>query len=282
VAQGCGVKLAYNNADRIARWWVSDYISMDKAQREYFDSSTAELMYWHRTTQLAIYQDGLLELARAIEAPTLTSDQLEQIVEEVEGWGETLNSKTVPIGADLLLSLSAKQLQAFDKALVKSNRDYVREAERDPDEYAVEEAKDYAKLLRRFTGRLSEDQRALIRDRHLELFPEAQVILDYRVEWQRKMLNALRAEPPDAGLVEDLMLNFDAHYTPEFAHMIEVNEVIYKQLTLDLIASLKDSQRAKLVSEVREFADIFGELIREAPQSGPPSPNPLPRFNAAR
>ena len=60
LTSGCGVKLAYNNADRLARWWVSDYIDMTRDQRDYFDASTSEIMFWHRTTQLAIYRQGLL------------------------------------------------------------------------------------------------------------------------------------------------------------------------------------------------------------------------------
>ena len=280
VSQGCGVKLFYNNADRVARWWVSDYIDMDKAQRAYFDASSAELMYWHRTTQLAIYRDELLKLSNTIEAQSLDENQLENIVAEVEEWGLAFNSRAVPIGVEVLLSLSPKQLRTLDKALVKSNREYERQARQDPSDYAQGEAKDYAKFLRRFIGRLSEGQQALILKKHLDMLPDAQVILDYRLEWQRKLLNALQADPPDVGLVESLMLNFDEHYTPEFAQMIEVNEVIYQELTLDLLANLKESQRAKLVSELKGYAEIFDELIAEAPVGPPPASNPLPRYVA--
>ncbi len=278
ISQGCGVKLFYNNADRLARWWVSDYIDMDKAQRAYFNASSAELMYWHRTTQLAVYRDELLRVSNAIESQTLDADRLEETVEEVELWGLALTSRAAPIGVDVLLSLSPKQLRSFDKALVKSNREYQREAKRDPDDYAKAEAKDYARFLRRFVGRLSDEQQALILEKHLEMLPDAQVILDYRLEWQSKLLKALQLEPPDVALVEDLLLNFDQHYTPEFAEMIEVNEVIYQELTLQLLASLKETQRTKLASEVQGYAKIFAELIADAPLNPPPSPDPLPRY----
>jgi len=278
LGQGCGVKLVYNNADRLARWWVSDYIDMNKVQREYFNASTAELMHWHRTTQLAIYRDELLGLANTVESGSIDSAQLEQIVAEVETWGFAITTKAVPIGVDVLLSLTPKQLRAFDRALLKSNRDYEREAERDPNDIAKEEAKNYSKLLRRFVGRLSADQKALILNHHLEMAPDAQVILDYRREWQRKLQGGLRSQPPDAELLADLMLNFDKHYTPEFARMVEVNEAIYEDLTLELLASLKDAQRAKLVSELREYAEIFDELIAEARSVPPPQPTSLPRY----
>jgi len=278
LTQGCGVKLAYNNAERLARWWVSDYIDMDKTQRQYFNESSTELMYWHRTTQLAIYRDELLQLSGRLESQTIDANQLEDLVAEVERWGVAINAKAVPIGVDVLLSLSPNQLRAFGKELEKSNRDYRREIERDPDDLAKEEAKDYARLLRRFVGRLSPDQRALIRERHLEMLPNAQVILDYRVLWQKKLLAAVRSIPPDVETIEDLMLNFDEHYTPEFARMIEVNERIYQELTLDLLAGLKESQRTKLIAEVQGYAEIFDELIAEAPPEAPQAPKPLPRY----
>jgi len=62
--------------------------------------------------------------------------------------------------------------------------------------------------------------------------------------------------------------------------MIEVNEVIYQELTLELLASLQGPQRARLVSEVQGYVKIIDELIAEAPLNPPPNPSPLPRYKA--
>lgn len=276
--QGCGIKLVYNNADRLARWWVNDYIDLDKPQRKYFDASTAQIMYWHRTTQLSVYQEMLLNLADEIDKGAIDRARLDTIVAEVETWAIDFNAHSAPVALDILLALSPTQQRKFEKALEKSNRDYVRESKKTPEERAQEEAKDYAWLVKKFVGRLSPDQKALILEKHLEMFPDAQVILDYRIEWQQKLLAALRSVPPDEEMVFDLMVNFDAHYPPEFERMVEINEAVYESLTLELLASLSESQRGRMASELRNYAQIFKELIEEAPEEPPPLVKPLPRY----
>ncbi len=275
LTSGCGVKLVYNNADRLARWWVSDYIEMNQIQREFFDASAADIMYWHRTSQLPIYESSLLRLADTLETTDLDLDQLKAVADEVEGWGVAFNAHAVPVAVNILLSLSTDQLSEFDKALARSNREYEREARRNPVARAEEEAKDYAGFFRRFVGRISPKQQALIVEQHLRMVPDAQVILDYRLAWQRKLLSALLANPRNVQLLEDLMTNFDDHYTPEFAEMIEANEVIYQDLTLRLLASLSPAQRARLVQELRDYATLFSELASEAPSIAPEKPQPL-------
>jgi len=86
---GCGIKLLYNNAERLTRWWVSDYIDMTPAQREFLDASSAEILYWHRTTQLTLYREQLLLLANAIGEP-MDRAELQTYVERVEAWGVSI------------------------------------------------------------------------------------------------------------------------------------------------------------------------------------------------
>jgi len=272
---GCGVKLFYNNADRVARWWVSDYIDMTPAQRQYFDSSTAELMYWHRTTQLALYRQRLDSLRQALATPGFTQAQLDELVDEVEIWGETISARASPIGVQILLSLSLDQVNELESNFAKSNRDYERDIKRSIEDHAREDAKDYAKLLRRFVGRLNSEQRDLILRQHLALAPDAEAILNYRRFWQGELTSALESRPPARGRVEDLMLNFDQHYTPEFTAMIDTNELIYRDLTLELLNSLSQKQRERLGRQFTELIEICDELIVETPAVAPSRPAPL-------
>lgn len=277
-SSGCGVKLLYNNADRLTRWWVSDYIDMTPEQREFLNASSAEILYWHRTTQLALYREQLLSLAQAISEP-LTRTELLTYVERVEGWGMAINARAAPVALEMLLSLSAEQLQEFQRELVKSNRDYEKEANRPPIEQAEEDARDYISLLKRFTGRLSKEQRSYIEEQHAKLAPDAQVILDYRLHWQQRLVGALNAQPPDAALIDDLIINFDTHYTPEFAKMLELNEVIYQELTLGVLNGLTPKQRTRMAEELRDYAQLCAELMANAPSVAPAAPPvlvPLP------
>jgi len=101
------------------------------------------------------------------------------------------------------------------------------------------------------------------------------VILDYRLHWQQRLLLALNAEPPDAVMIDDLMVNFDAHYTDEFAQMLEANEVIYQELTLGVLNGLTVQQRTRMAAKLREYAQLCTELIAEAPSIAPATPPKL-------
>ena len=271
---GCGVKLIYNNADRLTRWWVSDYIDMTNAQREFLDGSSAEILYWHRTTQLTMYRERLLALASAVSQP-IDETELQAYVDTIEGWGQAVNERAVPVALEMLLSLSPEQLEDFETELEKSNRDYFKEAQQPSADQLAEDAREYASLLKRFTGRLSREQREFIDGQHARLQPDARVILDYRQVWQQKMLAALKSEPPDIELLNDLMVNFDSHYTDDFARMLDTNEVIYRELTVGVLNGLTQKQRSRLADELREYAELCSELIADAPAMMPAQPPAL-------
>lgn len=273
-ASGCGVKLLYNNADRLTRWWVSDYIDMTKAQREFLDGSSAEILYWHRTTQLIIYRERLLTLASAVSRP-IDETELQEYVDSIEGLGQAINARAVPVALQMLLSLSPQQLEDFEVEIEKSNRDYVKEAKRPTADQLADDAREYSRLLKRFTGRLSREQRGFIDAQHARLQPDAQVLLNYRQVWQQKMLAALRSEPPDVERLNDLMVNFDRHYTDDFAQMLDANEIVYRELTLGVLNGLTPKQRTHLVDELRDYAELCSELIADAPVMAPTSPATL-------
>jgi len=240
---------------------------MTSAQREFLDASSAEILYWHRTTQLALYREQLLGLANAINEP-IDRAELQTYVDRVESWGVSINARATPVALEMLLSLSAEQRREFQRELAKSNREYEKEAKRPA-------SRDYVSLLKRFTGRLSKDQLLFIQEQHSRLKPDAQVILDYRLHWQQRLLLALNAEPPDAVMIDDLMVNFDAHYTDEFAQMLEANEVIYQELTLGVLNGLTVQQRTRMAAKLREYAQLCTELIAEAPSIAPATPPKL-------
>ncbi|MEM7219456.1 MAG: DUF6279 family lipoprotein [Pseudomonadota bacterium] len=266
---GCGIKLAYNNADRLMRWWASDYVTFTAEQRAYFDLAFAEVHYWHRTSQLPIYRDGLLRLADALGSDPETA--LVAFEAEIEGWGETMSARAAPVAIAMLASLSAAQVDDLERRMARSNRDYERDARKPPAAVTREYAKDYADGMKRFVGRLDRDQRALIESRLATLTPDAQAWLDLRLELQSRMLAALRAEPVDRAVLEALMLDFESLYGPELEAIMATNEGIFRRLTVDLLGALTPRQRQHLDDRLREWAQICAELHDEAEPAAPPA-----------
>jgi hypothetical protein len=104
-ASGCSVQLAYNNFDRLARWQVSDYVSLDERQRRFFDAAVHDLWVWHRRDHLPRYADWLDGLT--LDQTGVTTDmEMQLLVDQVVAWATEIADRAVPIAAEVLASLS--------------------------------------------------------------------------------------------------------------------------------------------------------------------------------
>ena len=113
LTSGCGVKLAYNNLDRFARWGVSDYVNMNDEQRAYFDAEIDSIMYWHRTEHLPQYAE-LFESLENRFADGTNAGEIESIGDRFFVWYEEFEDRLLPVGIELLLSLTR------DSSMLKS------------------------------------------------------------------------------------------------------------------------------------------------------------------
>ena len=109
---GCGVKMAYNNVDRLIKWSMNDYMKLDPAQETYFQNELDALLYWHRTTQLPIYAKAIREFDAEI-GNGATVEDLFVLSKEVEGWWDQVLEASMPLSTELMYSATDAQLDQF-------------------------------------------------------------------------------------------------------------------------------------------------------------------------
>ena len=51
----CSTKLAYNNLDWLASWYVDDYVNLTDTQEDEFDTKLDAFLMWHRNIELQNY-----------------------------------------------------------------------------------------------------------------------------------------------------------------------------------------------------------------------------------
>jgi hypothetical protein len=61
--QGCSSKLAYNNADWLANWYIDDYLDLTLDQNQLLSLELESVLAWHRETQLPEYKKTLLNIS---------------------------------------------------------------------------------------------------------------------------------------------------------------------------------------------------------------------------
>lgn len=274
-ASGCGVKLVYNNLDRIARWSVSDYLQMDQTQRAYFDAEVDRLLYWHRTTQLPQYANFLESLESALGDGT-DEQEILAIINTMFGWGDAIEARGMPMIIELLLSMNDEQVAALPALLTESNRDFM-ESEEDASvsEMQKEWQREFVDGFSRIAGKLNREQKDYLTAQSVRYIPQYGLWVEYRQRWQAELLRLLREERDDpaefgrmfVALNESRKSYYGAELTGVFAH----NEALYQEATVYLINNLSVKQQNRFFSRMNSVAEDFRELVAEAPEQEPAS-----------
>ncbi len=265
------VRLAYNNAPTFGTWWLNGYLDFDDQQSSRLREDLNSLQEWHRNTQLP-GTASLLQRAQALAAqPQVQAAQVCALVGDVQRQLADISAHSEPGAAQLALSLSPAQLQHLEARYAKSNREFTKEwLEPSPDK--VHE-KRYDKALERAEhvyGRLSADQRALVRQQVDSSSFDARLLQSERLRRQQDTLQTLRTlarEQTTTAQAERALGGLFARYResprPEFR--------AYQQRQVDEgcagVALLHDSttpaQRANAVKRLQDYERDFRSLAAQ-------------------
>lgn len=266
LGSGCSVKYVYNNADRFARWGVSDYLNMNEGQRRYFDAEFAKLHDWHRANHLASYSE-LLEALPATLADGIDVQEMTDLENTMLAWGEEMEVRGTPMVIGLARSMTDEQVARLAKHLEASNEE-IAEPERgesleSSQEYWRDEIED---AFARFVGRLNHDQQRYLTSESVRYIPERTLWADYRSRWQADLLALLtaRAEQEFAEQFTRLAKDREAYYGAELTHIFAHNESLSKEVAGWLLNNMTERQRERLFERLHDLAVDFRELAAEA------------------
>lgn len=283
---GCSVQMAYDHLDRLARWSVSDYVDFDDAQQAYFDARFDELWRWHRHDHLPRYADYLEALSLRLSdtdashpGDAITEADIEQVSDRVTVWGGEIQDRALPVAADLLASLSDQQVGDLARAMENSNREIAEPEQGLSLERAQARwAHEFRDRFSRFSGRLDPVQRAYVDGQAAGYQPELVLWADYRRRWQADFLSLL-AEAHGAAELQAALARLsqrrerERYYGPELTAVYEHNNALARRVSVWLINSLSERQRARFVQRLQDLAGTLRELAAEP---GPLAEAPVP------
>lgn len=258
---GCStVKLLYDRMDWLLPWYVGHYVDLTGDQQSLLDQRLAELLRWHRQTQLPQYARWLRELADDL-VDGLEREELARHERTLERfWSESIQ-RLAPDMALLLAELSVDQREQLFEALAERNRRYQRRYVDPPLLRVVDRRTEQAReRLEYWLGGITTEQTAIIRDWGRRYAPLGERNLAFRQHWQQRL----------RGLV-------DGHTTPVFESaftglLIEPEDarsatltrvrVLTRELLLALDQSLSSRQRQHLLGRLTALAEDFEQLAR--------------------
>jgi hypothetical protein len=265
---GCSAtRLVYNRIDWILVWYISDYFTLEDEQEDLLKESVERNMEWHRRDQLPKYVQLLREIEQDFSSGAVTIDMMERFYAQfIILWDEFL-VQTMPDVTAFFMTLSQEQIDEFIDNLEESNQELWEEyAGKMPEERRKSRQDGAIKGFERAFGRLSDEQKELIRSYQSTLHDVSHEWMVGRRQWQQDFRNLVVARPPEPEFSDrmlELMLEPNRNDTPEYRQLIDENRLIMMTLTMALSAELTDKQRNKFSKRLNKLNRNFEILAAQ-------------------
>lgn len=279
---GCVARLAYNNAEGYVVREAARYVELDAAQQMQLRGIVRDALIWLGTTRSVEYAGLLRELSE--DLGRLDRYGWERYLEQGGEYLEELGEQFAPRLAMLMQSLDEVQREAFFAALESRNVELAEERA-DIDDPGLQRAEQFERQLRRWLGRLTTEQQALIAQRVSSFETTGDLWLAQRRRWQQTLREALAEDVPEAcGAVAALLLEPQALWPEDYAGVIERNRERSLVLLGELSVTLTDTQRQRAGRRLERYAgtlESIGELaVRDWRRSCGELPCPPPPLRA--
>lgn len=259
---GCSIKFAYDNADRLVRWQVGEYVDLDREQKALLAARLDEFMTWHRRTQLPEYADQMFLWSQQL-TDQVTSDQIAGMFEQMMLWGARMEDRGLPIAVEVMTSLSDDQVARLGPRLELSNVEFA-EAELGVSEEEAQQswANQFEDALERFTGRLDIRQRNYIQRRAVAYQPELVLWAEYRRRWQAELLSLLDQRHSDefAAAFSELARAREDYYGEQYTRVSEENIELSRDVAAYVLSNLSQRQSDHLRDSLMKLGDDFADL----------------------
>ena len=266
---GCGLalRLGYNQGPSLALSWLDGYAEFDDAQTLRVRAALDEWFAWHRRTQLPDYAD-VLARARSELQGSATAERMCAWSHDLRARFDTAIEHAVPAMAEIMPTLSARQIASIEKRYAAKNDEYRDEfLQRDLEkrrkaatEREIERAED-------FYGRLDSDQRAFVAKATAESPWDGDMAYAERLRRQNDLLtvvrrlSAQRAGPAEAEAEVRAWLKRAARSPHEPYRRYATKLVEYNcAYAADLHNLTTAEQRLKAIRKIKGYEDELRAL----------------------
>jgi hypothetical protein len=186
------VRLAYNNLPEVSYWWLDAYLDFDGSQTPKLRDELAQLQAWHRQNELPRVA-SLLQEAQALAPGDVTAAQACRMADQIRERLLAVAERAEPAGTELALSLGEGQLQQLERKYAKNNAAYRKNwLDRSAAEVQEKRYEKYLDRLEDFYGRLTPEQRDLVRRQVAQSAFDPRLIDAARRRRQQQTLEMLR------------------------------------------------------------------------------------------
>ena len=262
---GCSAtQFIYNRVDILVRWYLDDYVSLDRDQRAQFDERLDAFLEWHRREELPEYvvllDDALTILDDGVPLGA-TRDMADRIelaairfqdpfLELLLSTGEDLRPEQ---RAEFIANMMAKQEEFEADRLARSD-----------DEYRDDLEKRFDQQLSRYIGPLTTAQTKRIEAGVGDMTRLDRFWLEDRRVWIEALSTILlTAESNWPDQVRALIAGREDALLPAYREGIDHNGEVIMQLSRDVLVSRTERQDRKLRGKLLALRDDLAALASQ-------------------
>lgn len=265
----CSTKLAYNNLDWIASWYVDDYVTLTSAQEKQLDSSIESLLLWHRKTELQNYVVQIkyikIDLKNGIKHSTIKN-----YINALKQFWDVILLKAEPDVMRFANSLSDKQvtelLAEIEQQNLKKINDFDNSSERERLKKRFERIEEQ---ITEFTGPLDTQQKKRLTQLNASLLSAFEQRIQFRRDWAKSIAAAYQLRQQKHHKENDrvqfeqalrpALINTNSLRSQEYLAIFEHNQAQWVEFLAQLISSLNVKQLSNVQSKLDDtIADIQG------------------------
>nr|WP_315485143.1 DUF6279 family lipoprotein [uncultured Undibacterium sp.] len=263
------VRLGYSNADTLAYWWLDGYVDFRSSQKTKVKRDIAQLLSWHRSTQLPQYAQALTQMQSTLAAnPGLV--EIEASFRQVEQFSQVVLLKALPELTDFVLTIDESQKAYLARKFEKNNEEF-RDKYMDlaPEKQAKARFKKVKKQTDDWLGSVSREQEAIIA-RYLEKHPPnyAQWLED-SIARQRgvlQLLTQIQTEKPNREAAQAMVQRvIFATYEPseqtERRAQSDASRIAMQQLISSILRASTQEQKTHASNKLQDWIDDCKHLI---------------------
>ena len=257
----------YNRLDTLIGWYVRDYVSLTRDQRNDFNRRVDALLDWHRAEELPPYVVWLTEFEDSLDED-LTEVELDELVDQLEEAASRLQAQVLDLLINFGATLSHEQRIEFVLTLQKDQAELEKKYLARTDEaYYQDIQRQFQKNLSRFLGSLTDSQKHAIEERSAEYQRLDFLWVEDRGRWVSQLERVLRLNDLDwPDQAREIYLkrrdNRDSEYEQAFAR----NTTISREIILSVLNQRTSKQDLRLKREIEKYRTDFEALI----ESGQP------------
>ncbi|NVK58200.1 MAG: hypothetical protein HWE26_21615 [Alteromonadaceae bacterium] len=265
---GCSTKFTYNNADWLIHWYIDDYVSLSDEQEDYFDDHFAEWQQWHRSEELGKYITHLRALKTDVSREELSAQRIEKHMQDSRLHWERVRDRISPSLAQLALELTDEQVDSLFEEMHDNNEE-IREsleeyAEKSAEEQANDRLDDLEDSVSEYIGRLSNEQKRIIKSFAPQFNSTRALWLKYRTEMQqgaRELMDTRKQNPQFKDQLVALITRPEDFRSETYQTLRVENTRTYAKMAEQLFYTLDKKQKRKLIGKIDDMIEDLEYLM---------------------